>query len=135
MTILKHSILLSIISISLHAFSQLFLEKLIEWPESAEIKPFIIISLMIVFIISAYYLIRSWNGKFRAKYLSYVIKIFIAQILTILSLTFIDTPNFDFADFLFKSFVFALIIPMSLLTILFIIDGRLKDATLPSDLP
>ncbi len=129
MQVIKQTIYLAVISIALHAVIKYLLPKLVEWPTIEDFVYVVVITAMILFIVLSYFLIKSWDSKKRPAFLKCLVIIFISQTVTILSLT----EAFDLGDFLLKILVFAFILPLLLLIVLFAIQGR-SDDLLPSDL-
>ena len=131
MQVLKQAVYLSVISIVIHTIIKYLLPKLIEWPTVEEVIYIVVISTMTVYIILSYFLIKRWDSKKRPAFLKCLAIIFISQTVTIFGWTLFGT--FDIVEFLWKTLIFALIVPLLLLAILFAIQGR-SDDLLPSDL-
>src|SRR5918993_5821308 len=113
MQVFKQIIYLSAISILIHTIIKSLLPKLIEWPLIEELKYVVVIIAMTIFIISSYFLIKRWDTKRRPPFLKCLTIIFISQALTILSWTLLEA--FDMVDFLWKTLIFAFILPLLLL--------------------
>lgn len=131
MRVLKQTLYLSAISIVIHTIIKFLLPKLIEWPAIEQIRYITVIIAMTLFIVLSYFLIKKWDKK-KPAFLKCLAITIISQTLSILSWTL--SGAFDMEDFLWKTFLFAFLLPLLLLTIVFVTQGR-SEALLPSDLP
>lgn len=139
-------IVLGLTSILIHAIIQTVVMKMVDWPSVEQIRPLSIILTMLLFLISTYFVVRRWNGKVKPKFKTTLATMFAIQFLTILSLTGIQVLNliinpplgfapdtvaiateFDFGDFLLKILIFAILLPILVLTPMRIFDRTHKN--------
>lgn len=143
MRIIGNILLLGLISIVLQTVEQIVLARLTSFEYLQERRHLFIISTMFVYLIFTYFILRRGNNKSRPAFLMTLTIMFFIQVLTIISLTAINIASaflstgsnflpdtaaiaiqFDAADFIIKTLLFALGLPLIILTIIFLLDRQ-----------
>ncbi|HNA59275.1 MAG TPA: hypothetical protein PLJ43_14185 [Chitinophagales bacterium] len=137
--------LLGLISFVLHTVVQYALARAASFDFLQESRHWVIISTMLVFLVGCYFILRRWNGSVRPPFIKSWTIMFFVQVLTIVFLSVINLPSvflssssgilpdpsaigiqFDLADFILKTLIFAVIMPLIILVPLFLLDKRKK---------
>lgn len=147
MKIIGHILLLGLISIIIQTIEQITLARTTSFEYLQETRHWFIISTMFVFIICIYFILRRWNNKTRPHFLKSLTIMFFVQVLTIVSLTIINIASaffsttsdflpdttaiaiqFDPADFIAKTLIFACGLPLIILTPIYLLDRQKKQS-------
>ena len=137
--------LLGLISIVLHTVVQYALARAASFEFLQDSRHWFIISTMLIFLVGCYFILRRRNGSVRPPFIQSWLIMFFVQVFTIVFLSVINLPSafqssssgilsdpaaiamqFDPADFILKTLIFAVILPFIILTPLFLLDRRAK---------
>lgn len=140
---IRRIFLLGLISIVLHAVIQYALASTASFEFLQESRHWFIISTMLTFLVGCYFILHRWHGSIRPPFIQSWLIMFFVQVFTIFFLSVINLPSafqssssgilpdpsaiaiqFDPADFILKTMIFAVILPLIILAPLFLLDKR-----------
>ena len=147
MRIIGLILLLGLFSIIIHTIVQIILASTMSFEYLQETRHWFIISTMFVIIICMYFLLRRWNNNTRPQLFISLIKIFFVQVITIVSLSVINIASaffstasdvlpdtgalafqFDPTDFMAKTLIFAVALPIIAFIPIYLVDKKIKRA-------
>ena len=143
MRITGHILLLGLFSIIVQTIVQFALARLTSFEYLQETQHLFIISTMLAFLVLTYFILRRWNNKSRPSFMKALTTMLFIQVLTIISLTTINIASvffstvstflpdttaiaiqFDATDFIIKTLIFALGLPLIILTVTYLLDRK-----------
>jgi len=143
MKIIGHILLFGLFSIIVHTIVQITLAWLTGLEYLEETRHLFIITTMVAYLVLTYFILRRWNNKSRPIFIQALTTMFFIQVLTIISLTTINIASaflstdtnflpdttaiaiqFNATDFIIKTLVFALGLPLIILTVTYLLDRK-----------
>lgn len=140
MQTIKHIFKLALVSVILLSVEQMILEKAFSFEFLQEIKYVFVIVTMLVYLVLVYFILRRWNNNTRPAFLKTWATMFFIQLLTIISFSFLkaapllmglntDTApmaiQLDVEDFMIKALLFAGILPLIILAVIYLFDRKI----------